>query len=268
MWGLPVDAVQLIGLLLAALTAGWVDAVVGGGGLIQLPALLLGLPASTPVASVAGTNKLSSLAGTATATATYLRRVRVDAASALLLMVCAGLGSAGGAQLVRFLPREVFTPLVLVVLLGVGTYTWRRPALGLVHGEKLTGRRRTLALGAIGALIGAYDGFLGPGTGTFLVIALVAVLGFGFLEASAYAKLANATTNVAALAVFATHGHVWWLVGALMAAANLVGGLVGARLAVRYGNGFVRRVFLVVVGALALKLGYDTVGWVVLATQR
>lgn len=254
---MPVDWSTLALLVLAAFTAGLVDAVVGGGGLIQLPSLLLGLP-DVAVPTVSGTNKISSVAGTATATATLLRRVRVGLATAACLMACAALGSALGAQGVRYVPREAFTPLVLVVVVGVGLYTWRRPQLGLVSAPRLSGWRRLLFAAAVGLVIGAYDGFIGPGTGTFFIIALVGGLGLGFLEASTYAKLANLTTNLGAISVFVSHGQVLWAVGLPMAAANLTGGLLGARLAVRGGNRFVRTVFLVVVALLALTLAWNT----------
>ena len=246
-------------LVAAAFLAGWVDAVVGGGGLIQLPSLLIGLPASTSAATVSGTNKISSAAGTFMATTTYLRHVHVEWRSALPLMAGAWAGSTGGANLVRFFPKQYFTPLVFVVLVAVGWYTVRRPQLGLVHRLRHSGRAHRLRLVALGLGIGAYDGFIGPGTGMFFVIALVALLGYGFLEASALTKLANLTTNVAALVVLGTSGHVLWRLGLAMAAANLAGGFTGARTALRHGNGFVRRVFLLVVGALALKLGWDSV---------
>lgn len=246
-------------LVAAAFVAGWVDAVVGGGGLIQLPALLIGLSANTPVATVSGTNKLSSVAGTGTATATYLRKVRVGWRTTLPLMACAYAGSTLGAQLVKLLPKQAFTPIVLVVLVVVGTYTVRRPSLGLVQELRHTGGAHTLRLALIGLVIGIYDGFIGPGTGTFFVIALVALLGYGFLEATALTKLANLTTNVAALVVLGSSGHVLWGLGAVMAAANLTGGYLGARMAIRHGNAFVREVFLVVVGLLAVKLAWDSV---------
>lgn len=249
----------LFGLVLAAFVAGWVDAVVGGGGLIQLPALLIGLPDDTPVATIAGTNKLPAASGTLMATLTYLRTVRVDWRSALPLMATAWLGSTVGANLAHHVPRRWFTPIVLVVILVVGTYTVRRPQLGLHQELRHSGGAHWGRLLAIGGGVGLYDGLVGPGTGTFFVIALVAVLGYGFLEASALTKLANLTTNVAAITVFTLSGHILWSVALCMAVANLCGGLLGARTAVRRGNAFVRKVFLMVVGALALKLAWDTV---------
>jgi uncharacterized membrane protein YfcA len=246
-------------LILAALLAGWVDAVVGGGGLIQLPSLLLELPPNTPVATIAGTNKVASFAGTLTAATAYLRSVTVRWPCALILMAGSYLGSSGGARLVQFLPKRWFMPIVLVVLVGVGILTWRRPTMGLEARIRYRGAGLYLRLALIGLVIGCYDGAIGPGTGTFFVIALVGLVGYGFLEASAMAKLANLTTNAAALVVFWIHGVIWWRVGLMMAVANVVGGWVGARMAVRHGNQFVRRVFLVTVAGLSVKLGWDTV---------
>ncbi|MGJ6981171.1 sulfite exporter TauE/SafE family protein [Aestuariimicrobium soli] len=246
-------------LVLAAFVAGWVDAVVGGGGLIQLPSLLIGLPADTSVAAISGTNKVSSAAGTLTATATYLRKVSVDWKAAVPLMVLAYLGSTIGARLVNFLPKQAFTPIVLAALVGVGIYTVRKPTLGLHHQVRWTGWRGAAVAAAIGLVVGLYDGFLGPGTGSFFVIALVGLLGYGFLQASVLAKLANLTTNVAAIAVFSIQGVIIWKLALMMAAANLTGGFIGAQMAVRHGSGFVRKVFLAVVGLLVVKLAYDTV---------
>lgn len=259
MSGLDLPLLTLALLVLVAFAAGWVDAVVGGGGLIQLPALLIGLPPGTPPAAILGTNKLSSVWGTATSSVTYAVRVRPDGRTIAPLVVGAGLGSAGGAQLAKVLPQEWFTPIVLVALVVVGVYTWRRPELGLVSARKHLGGAHYGRTATIGLGVGAYDGFLGPGTGSFFVILLVGVLGYGFLEASAKAKIANLVTNLAAIAVFAAHGSVLWALGLSMGAANLLGGLLGARTAIARGNAFVRRVFLLVLAALVVKLAYDTV---------
>lgn len=246
-------------LVLAAFAAGWVDAVVGGGGLIQLPALLLGLPDSAPPASVLGTNKVSSVWGTAVSSITYARKLKPDWRTVVPLVAAAGLGSALGAQAAKLLPKDYFVPIVLVALVAVGLYTWRRPELGLVSARRHDGRAHYARTAGIGLGVGAYDGVLGPGTGTFFVILLVGVLGYGFLEASAKAKIANLATNLAAIAVFGSHGSVLWALGLLMGAANLLGGFLGAATAIRGGNAFVRRVFLLVLTGLILKLGYDTV---------
>ena len=257
--GLDISLWTLAFLVLAAFVAGWVDAVVGGGGLIQLPALLIALPPDTPPAAILGTNKVSSVWGTATSSITYAVRLRPDWRTELPLVLGSVIGSALGAQAARFLPKQYFTPIVLVALIVVGIYTWRRPELGMVSARKHDGRKHYGLTAAIGLGVGAYDGILGPGTGSFFVILLVTVLGYGFLEASAKAKIANLFTNLAAIVVFATHGSVLWAVGLPMGAANLVGGLIGAQMAIRGGNAFVRKVFLIVIGALALKLAWDLV---------
>lgn len=249
----------LAGLVLAAFVAGWVDAVVGGGGLIQLPSLLIGLPEQTPTPFILGTNKLSSVAGTLTATLTYARKVAVDLRTAIPIIAFAFGGSATGSSLARFIPKEWLTPIVLAALIGVGIYTLRKPALGLVHEQRHTGLAHYARAIAIGAVVGFYDGILGPGTGSFFVIGMVALLGYGFLQASLQAKLANLATNVASIIVFGIHGEVLWLLGGAMAVANLSGGYLGAKMAIRHGNGFVRRVFLIVIVALVIKLGIDTV---------
>ncbi|GAA3626228.1 sulfite exporter TauE/SafE family protein [Microlunatus ginsengisoli] len=259
MTGLEISLWTLGLLVLAAFVAGWVDAVVGGGGLIQLPALLIALPADTPPASILGTNKLSSVWGTATSSITYALKLRPDWRTVLPLVAGSAVGSALGAQAARFLPKQYFTPIVLVALIVVGVYTWRRPELGLHSARKHDGRKHYLLTTAIGLGVGAYDGLLGPGTGSFFVILLVTVLGYGFLEASAKAKIANLVTNLAAIVVFAAHGSVLWVVGLCMGAANLAGGFIGAHMAIRGGNSFVRKVFLIVVAALACKLAWDVV---------
>jgi uncharacterized protein len=254
-----LSALTLALLVLAAFAAGWVDAVVGGGGLIQLPALLIGLPDSTPPAAILGTNKISSVWGTATSSITYAVKIRPDWRTIIPLVVASAVGSALGALLARFLPREYFTPIVLVALVVVGAYIWRRPELGLTSQRKYDGRAHYGRTVAIGLGVGAYDGFLGPGTGSFFVILLVGVLGYGFLEASAKAKIANLVTNLAAIAVFAASGSILWVLGLAMGAANLVGGLLGARTAISRGNAFIRKVFLFVLAGLVLRLSYDLV---------
>jgi len=244
-------------LVLAALTAGWVDAVVGGGGLVQLPALLL-VPGITPLQALA-TNKLGSICGTATSSITYYRRVRPDLRTALPMAALALGGSAAGALMASLLPAEVLRAVILIALLGVAGYTIARPSLGEATALRWHGRRHHIAAMSAGLVIGFYDGILGPGTGSFLVFTLVGLLGYAFLEASAKAKIVNFATNLGALLVFVPQGAVLWGLGALMGVANLLGGYLGARTAVARGSRFVRVVFLVVVGALVLRLGWQVV---------
>ncbi|MGB3258136.1 MAG: TSUP family transporter [Ornithinimicrobium sp.] len=245
-------------LAVAGFVAGWVDAVVGGGGLVQLPALLIGFPGAAPV-QILATNKLGGIFGTTTSSVTYLRRVRPDLRTALPLAGCAFAGSVCGALIASQIPRAAFNPIILVVLVAVGAYTLVRPSVGSISALRFSGRKHLLVAGALGFGIGAYDGALGPGTGSFLVFALVGVLGYGFLQASAKAKIANFATNLAALVVFIPQGAVMWEIGLLMGVCNVAGGYLGARTAVAQGSGFVRVVFVVVVGAFILKIGYDTV---------
>jgi uncharacterized membrane protein YfcA len=257
-WGsLDLSALSLTALIVAAFVAGWVDAVVGGGGLIQLPALLIGLPSNTPPAVILGTNKISSFCGTATSSVTYALRIPLHWWTVLPLVIASAIGSAIGASLAKLLPKAAFTPIVLAALIGVGLYVWRRPRLGMVSVRKHTGRRHYGLTALIGLGVGAYDGFLGPGTGSFFVILLVAVLGYGFLEASATAKIANLVTNLAAIVIFGLSGSVLWTLGLMMGAANLIGGYLGARTAISRGNSFVRKVFLIVLIGLIIKLSYD-----------
>lgn len=243
-------------LVVSAFLAGSVDAVVGGGGLIQLPALMLAFPGATPVQLLA-TNKLGSIAGTSISSITYYRRVRPDLRTAAPLAAAAFAGSAAGALVAFHIPRAAFNPIVLVALIVVGGYIVFKPELGQVEQLRHTGRRHYAAAAAVGAAVGFYDGALGPGTGSFLVFALVSWLGYAFLEASAKARIANFATNLAALTVFIPQGAVMWRPALLIAAANLAGGYVGARIAVAKGARFIRGVFIVVVSAFAVKIGWD-----------
>jgi uncharacterized protein len=242
-------------VLVAALAAGWIDAVVGGGGLVQLPALLL-VPGLSPVQALA-TNKLAGIMGTSVSAATYYRRVHPDLRTAAPMALAALVGAAGGALLASSLPAEVFRPVILVALVGVAVYTVLRPTLGRATSLRWKGTRHLVAAAVLGAGIGFYDGLLGPGTGTFLVIGLVAVLGYAFLEASAKAKIVNAATNLGALAVFSLQGAPLWQLGLLVGVANIGGSYLGARMAVAKGSRFVRVVFMVVVGGLIVRLAWD-----------
>ena len=244
---------------LAAVCAGWVDAVVGGGGLIQIPALLLGFPQVAPV-QILATNKLSSICGTSMSSVTYYRRVKPDLRTVIPLALLAFAGSLIGASLVSHISRAAFNPIILVVLIGVGTYTLFKPGLGALTDLRFSGHRHVLAATGVGFVIGIYDGALGPGTGSFLVFALVGLLGYAFLQASAKAKIANVATNLAALVIFIPAGAVMWKVGLLMGLGNLAGGYVGARTAVAQGAGFIRAVLVIVLGAFIVKIGLDVIG--------
>ena len=246
-------------LALAGLAAGFVDAVVGGGGLVQLPALVLGLPGVAPV-HVLATNKLASVCGTTVSSVTYYRRVRPDPKTFVPLMAFAFAGSMAGAAVASRIPANALEPIVLVVLVVVGTYVLFKPDMGHLTELRFAGHHHTIAAISAGSVIGFYDGALGPGTGSFLVFSLVGLLGYSFLEASAKARLANWATNLAALVVFVPQGAVLWKVGVVMGLANLCGGYVGARTAVSQGSRFVRIFCVLVVGAFVVTLSWRVFG--------
>lgn len=252
-----MDPAAVTTLLVAAAAAGWVDAVVGGGGLLLLPALLIAAP-GLPLATVLGTNKLAAVAGTSTAAFTYARRTTIDWGVAGPAAACAVLASGAGAGLAGTVPATAYRPVVLGVLVAVALFVTLRPAVGLLaRPDKRTRPRTVAAVALAGGLIAAYDGLVGPGTGTFLVLTFTTVVGADFVHGSAMAKLVNTGTNLGALAVFAATGHVHWWLGAAMAVCNIAGAVLGARMALRRGSGFVRVVLLVVVLALIAKLGLD-----------
>jgi len=241
-------------LVAAALAAGFVDAVVGGGGLIQLPALVIALPHAAPLQLLA-TNKLASICGTTVSSATYYRRVRPDPRTFLPLMALAFGGSMLGAVAASHIPRSAFDPIILAALVIVGAWVLLKPALGEATALRFTGHRHLALAMLTGLAVGFYDGALGPGTGSFFVFTLVGLLGYSFLEASAKARLANWATNLGALVVFIPQDAVLWRLGLAMGAANLVGGYVGARTAVARGSRFVRIFFVVVVSAFIVRIG-------------
>lgn len=241
---------------LASLFGGFVDAIVGGGGLILVPALFGAYPAAPP-ATLFGTNKAAAVWGTAWSARQYARRVQMPWSALKPAAAAALAGSFLGAWAVTLVSADGLRKALPLVLLGVLAYTLARKDLGRTHAPSLHGRAQALAASAIGAAVGFYDGFFGPGTGSFFVFLFVRVLGFDFLNASACAKLLNMATNASAIALFAMKGHVWWHVAAVMAVANIAGSLLGTRLALKHGAGFVRVVFIGVVGALILKTGWD-----------
>lgn len=252
-----MEPTQLISLCIAAFAAGLIDAVVGGGGLIQIPALFSVLPQAQP-ATIFGTNKLASVFGTASAALRYSRRIDVPWRAALPAALSAFVLSYFGAMTVAMLPKEWLRPLVLVLLIAVTAYTYAKKNLGKSHQRKSFGRRDMLVALLVGGVIGFYDGFFGPGTGSFLIFAFVRLFGLDFLRASASAKIVNAATNLAALFYFGLSAHVLLLTGLAMAIFNIGGSLVGTHLAIRQGAGFVRIFFLGVAGIFIVKFAWDT----------
>lgn len=247
---------ELLIVSLASLFAGFVDAIVGGGGLILVPALFAVFPTTHP-ATLFGVNKGASVWGTAVATAQYARRVKLRWGALLPAAATGFAGALAGAWLVTVISPGFLRKALPFVLLAVLAYTLVKKDLGRHHAPRFSGQTETLVACGIGGVLGFYDGFFGPGTGSFLVFLLVRWLGYDFLNASASAKLINTATNLAALAVFSYKGHVWWHFALTMAVANVVGSLLGTRMALKHGAGFVRVVFIGVVSALILKTGFD-----------
>lgn len=247
-----------LALLLAAAFAGFVDAVAGGGGMIQVPALFAGLPRESP-ATLFGTNKIASIFGTMNAARRYLRAVDMNWAIAVPTAGSAFLFSFAGAATVAWLPKDVVRPLVLGLLVAVAIYTWTKPDFGRQSQTPRVAPRHALFVAMLaGAVLGFYDGFFGPGAGSFMIFAFVRLFGMDFLHASATAKIVNAATNAGALLLFAPQGHVLWTLGLGMALCNIVGAQLGSLLAIKHGSGFVRAVFLVMTTLLIAKIGWDT----------
>ncbi len=247
---------ELLLLSIASMLAGFIDAVVGGGGLVMVPALFATFPDAVP-ATLMGTNKSASIWGTAVATWQFSRRVTMNWPVLLPAAAVGFVCSFAGAGLLTVVPADRLRdglPVLLVVLL---IYTLAKKDLGRNHAPRLHGRAEQCAACAVGAVVGFYDGFFGPGAGSFFVFLFVRVLGYDFLHASASAKLLNVATNLAALLLFGFTGHVWWQFALALAAASIVGSLAGTYMAVRHGAGFVRVVFIGVVGALIVKTSWD-----------
>lgn len=247
---------ELLFASLASLLAGLIDAIVGGGGLVLVPALFAIFPTTHP-ATLFGTNKGAAIWGTGIATMQYSRRVQMPWHALAPAAISGFLASLAGAWLVTMVSPAFLRQLLPGVLLLVLLYTLAKKELGRHHAPRFSGRTEIAVASAIGACIGLYDGFFGPGTGSFFVFLLVRLLGYDFLHASAGAKLLNTATNLAALLLFTLKGHVWWHFALVMAVSNVVGSLVGTHLALKHGTGFVRGAFITVVALLILKTGSD-----------
>ncbi|QKV54652.1 TSUP family transporter [Comamonas antarctica] len=241
---------------LASLLAGFIDAIVGGGGLILVPAIFAAFPHAPP-ATLLGTNKSASVWGTAISAWKYSRRVDIPWAALTPAIAISFAGSFAGAWAVTVISSDFLRKLLPVILVLVLIYTLLKKDMGRHHAPRYAGRAQTLMACAIGLVIGFYDGFFGPGTGSFFVFLFVRLLGYDFLNASVSAKLLNIATNLAAIMLFAMKGHVWWHFALPLAAANVIGSLLGTHMALRHGTGFVRGIFILVVSALILKTGYD-----------
>ena len=250
------STITLLSLATLAFVAGFLDAVVGGGGLIQLPALLIQLP-EKPIPTLFGTNKIAALAGTSVAAVSYARRIRFDYKLLTILAVMAFISAFLGAKAVTYLDSNALKPLILVILVVMLVYTYVKKDLGKVPTKQLTATKQAIYGSLLALFVGFYDGFFGPGTGSFFVLGFVLILGFEFLQASAYAKAINVVTNLSALFVFVKAGYFLLPLALMMAICNVAGNVSGTRMALKRGNGFVRLVFLLIVSIMILRYAYD-----------
>ena len=241
-----------------AFIAGLIDSIAGGGGLIQLPALFVFFP-SVPVAQLLGTNKLAAISGTSVASLQYMRRVSIRWKATLPAIIFAFVFSFLGARTVSLIRPGTLRPVVPLILAAILVYTLLNKNLGSTHTPRLKGGKELFFGVAVGTAIGFYDGFFGPGTGSFLIFAFVGIFGFNFLSASASSKLVNFSTNLAALLYFTATGNVLYHLALPMAVSNILGSVLGTRLAVLKGSGFVRIFFILVVSAMIVKLAVDAV---------
>ena len=248
---------SLLILMATAFMAGVVDAVVGGGGLIQIPTLFAVYP-NESAATLFGTNKCASVVGTANATWCYARQVKMPWRTILPAALGAFAFSYLGAAAVAWLPKDAVRPLILLLLVIAAVYTLKSKEFGQIHRPAHSGHHELVYAVLLGAVIGFYDGFFGPGTGSFLIFLFVRFFGFDFLHASASAKVVNVATNLAALGYFLPNGYVLPLLALLMAVVNVSGSFSGTWLALKHGSAFVRQVFLLLVGVLIIKFACDT----------
>lgn len=241
---------------LAMFSSGFIDAIAGGGGLIQTPAMLLSFPDQNPV-SVVATSKTAAFFGTSAAAIQYRRFIKTDSRLLIVMVIPAFIGASFGALLASHISPESFKSSIFFMMIAIFIYTLVKPDLGKVHVEKHSPRKLAIIGGLAALVIGFYDGLIGPGTGTMLMIALVAFMGFAFVGASAIAKVVNATTNLASIIVVGLSIGFMWKLGLILAVANLFGGFAGSSMAIKKGSSFIRVFYLIVTALLIVRLGYS-----------
>jgi uncharacterized membrane protein YfcA len=246
----------LISLVVLAFTAGFIDAIVGGGGFIQLPALLVNFP-NTALPTLMGTNKIAGFSGTFVSAIQYGKRIKFDYRLLIFISVSTFVFSYLGASVVSYLNSAQLKPVILLILIVMAIYTFIKKDLGQLQSKSLSQKRKLIYGLLLGAFVGFYDGFFGPGAGSFLVLGFVMIFGFEFLMASAYSKFINCVSNFGALYVFISQGNYLLEIALLMAVCNITGSLIGTKMAFKKGNGFIRILFLVIVSFLILRFAYD-----------
>ena len=251
-----METYVIVLLCIASFVAGFIDAIVGGGGLIQTPAAFILMPAQN-VATIIGTLKIPALSGTSVATYQYLKKTKVNWQLFALMAVVSFVFAYFGSLLLTVVKSDFMKPLLFVILVLLLVYTYFKKDFGQFQVDKLTQKQIYIYAIIICVFIGFYDGFIGPGTGSLLIMAFIAILGFDFLQANIYAKLVNLATNIGSITLFVIKGKIIWSVAIPMAVSNATGAWLGARLAISKGNGFIRVFFLVIVGIALLRFGYD-----------
>ncbi len=248
--------ITILLLAITALIAGFIDAIVGGAGLIQIPFLFMTFP-KMPLPVIFGTSKIAALLGKFIAACKYAKKITFNYKLLFVIAFSCFITSYLGALIINHIDNDLLKPLILVILIVIAIYTFMKKDLGAVETKELTLHKQMLYGSGIGLIVGFYNGFFGPGTGSFFVLGFVLVLGFEFVKASAYAKIVNCVTNISALIVFTKEGNYILSLAILMAVFNIIGSFIGSSLALKKGNGFVRVIFLIIVSIMILKYGYD-----------
>ena len=251
-----MESYLILLLCIAAFFAGFIDAIIGGGGLIQSPVALILLP-NIPVSSIMGSLKIPAFCGTSFASYQYLKRVSLHYKLFAVMAVVAFCASFLGSTLLTMVNNDFMKPVLLVVLIFLAIYTFTKKDFGQVQTKTTTPKKQLIYGVLISFFVGFYDGFIGPGTGIFFVVCFVSILGFDFLHASTHGKMVNLATNFGSITLFAIKGKIIWAIALPMATSNALGGWIGAKLALKNGNRFIRIFFLLVVLGALLRFGYD-----------
>jgi uncharacterized protein len=249
-------SIELIILCIAALSAGFIDAIVGGGGLVQTPATLITLP-QLPLATLLGTTKIPSFIGTSIAAFQYAKKVALQWKLLMLMSIIAFVAAYSGSLTVSHISNSFMKPVMFCVLIAVVIYTYTNKNFGTSTTKSKSLKQEFLYGGIFALVVGFYDGFIGPGTGSFLIMFFISLLGFDFLKASAHAKFVNLATNMGSIVFFSASGNILFNYAIPMAICNLTGSFLGARLAILKGNKFIRIFFLIVVCGTIIRFGYD-----------
>lgn len=251
-----METYLLIILCMAAFFAGFIDAIVGGGGLIQSPIALIALP-NVAVSQILGSLKIPGISGTSIAAWQYAKKVKINWKLILIMSIFACFFAFIGSQLLLIVNNKFMKPFLFCILVVLAIYTFYKKNFGQSNTIKISYKKQIITGILCSSLIGFYDGFIGPGTGSFLVFAFITLLGNNFLQASAHAKLINIASNIGSISLFIFKGKILWTIAIPMAVCNAFGGYIGAKTAIKKGNSFIRVFFLIVVVATFCKLGFD-----------